>query len=83
MSKTTTVALPDHHAAFIEGQVAGGHYGSESEVIQAGLRLLEEHEAQLAHLRDALIEGEGSGIVESFDPAAFLAELHAEHAASK
>jgi antitoxin ParD1/3/4 len=80
MNKPTTINLPEHQRTFAEGQVAEGHYGSVSEVVQAGLRLLEEQEAKLEQLRRALIEGEDSGPAEPFDPEAFLANLHAERA---
>ncbi len=80
MAKSTTITLPEHQLTFLEGQVAEGRYGSMSEAVQAGLRLLEEQEAKLAHLREALIEGEQSGPATPFDADAFLARLHAEHA---
>lgn len=79
MTKHTTITLPEHQAKFVEGQVEEGLYGSESEVIQAGLRLLEEQEANLADLRAALEEGERSGPSRAFDANEFLARLHAEH----
>jgi antitoxin ParD1/3/4 len=75
MAKSTQVMLADHQFAFVETQVAEGHYGSVSAVVQAGLRLLEEQEAQFAQLRDALIEGENSPR-RDFDPDAFLVRLH-------
>ncbi|MGR4864372.1 type II toxin-antitoxin system ParD family antitoxin [Caulobacter sp. LARHSG274] len=74
MSKNTSISLGDHFQAFIEGQISDGRYGSASEVIRAGLRLLEEREARLAALRAALIEGEESGFIEDFDFDAFIAE---------
>ncbi len=83
MAKPTMVTLADHQLSFIEAQVAEGHYGSPSAVVQAGLRLLEEQEAQLAQLRDALIEGEQGGPPQPFDSAAFLARMHEEHARRK
>lgn len=80
MTKSTTITLPEHQVSVLESQLAEGRYGSFSEAVQAGVRLLEEQEATLAHLREALIEGEQSGPATPFDADAFLARLHAEHA---
>lgn len=79
MTKSATITLPDHQLAFLESQVAEGRYGSLSEAVETALRLLEEQEAKLSHLRDALVEGEESGPAAPFDPEAFLARLHADH----
>ncbi|HBC08963.1 MAG TPA: type II toxin-antitoxin system ParD family antitoxin [Rhodospirillaceae bacterium] len=73
MSKNTSIALGGHFADFISSQVDAGRYASASEVIRAGLRLLEEREAQLSTLRAALIEGEQSGPAEPFDFDAMIA----------
>lgn len=82
MNKHTTVTLPEHQKAFAEAQVAEGVYGSVSEVVQAGLRLLEEQEAALSNLRAALVEGEQSAPID-FDPEAFLEQLHAGNAQAR
>ena len=62
MGKNTSVSIGDHFIGFIEAQVKEGRYGNASEVVRAGLRLLEEREAGLAALRASLVEGEESGI---------------------
>ncbi|MBB3593866.1 antitoxin ParD1/3/4 [Rhizobium sp. BK529] len=72
MSKNTSIALGDHFAGFVERQIIEGRYGSASEVIRAGLRLLEEHEAKVKALRDAIGIGIDSGGAEDFDFDTFL-----------
>jgi antitoxin ParD1/3/4 len=79
MPKNTSVSLSDHFARFIEHQVAQGRYGNASDVVRAGLRLLEEREASLAALRAALIEGEQSGPSTPFDFDAFIANKRESH----
>jgi antitoxin ParD1/3/4 len=75
MSKNTSIVLSDHFQTFIEGQISDGRYGSASEVVRAGLRLLEDRETRLTALRAALIEGEESGEPRPFDVEAFLSEM--------
>jgi antitoxin ParD1/3/4 len=83
MTKRTDLALGDYFADFIEQQVKGGRYDSATDVVEAGLRLLEEQEARLAALRAALIEGEQSGPATPFDFDEFLARKRRERAASR
>lgn len=63
MAKNTSVTLGEHYDRFIAAQISDGHFGTASETIRAGLRLLEEKQHALAQLRQALSEGEQSGIV--------------------
>lgn len=79
MARNTSISLGDHFSDFIATQVEQGRYGSASDVVRAGLRLLEEQEAKLATLRLALIEGEQSGVSQAIDADAFLAKMHAKH----
>lgn len=80
MPRNTSISLGDHFAGFIDAQVQSGRYGSASDVIRAGLRLLEEHEAKARALQEALIAGERSGEAKPFDGEAFLEKLHSKHA---
>ncbi len=73
MSKNTSFSLGEHFSRFVEAQVGLGRYSSASDVVRAGLRLLEEQEAKLAALRAALVEGEQSGTSAPFDFEAFIA----------
>ncbi len=72
MSRNTSITLGDHFAGFVDRQVACGRYGSASDVVRAGLRLLEEHEMKIEALRAALIEGENSGPARPLDIDGFL-----------
>jgi antitoxin ParD1/3/4 len=64
MSKNTSVTLGGHLESFVTKQLKSGRYASTSEVIRAGLRLLEEEETKLSSLRKMLDEGEASDFVE-------------------
>jgi antitoxin ParD1/3/4 len=79
MSKNTSISLGDHFSRFVDQQLAQGRYGSASEVVRAGLRLLEEHEAKVKALQQALIEGEESGPAAPFDSEAFLKRMREKH----
>jgi antitoxin ParD1/3/4 len=43
--KNTSFSVGKHFASFIEKQVEQGRYASASDVVRAGLRLLEQQEA--------------------------------------
>jgi antitoxin ParD1/3/4 len=73
MNRNTSVSLGDHFTSFVADQVEQGRYSSATDVVRAGLRLLEEREAKLEALRAALIEGENSGPSGAFDFEAFIA----------
>ena len=73
MAMNTSISLDDHFAGFLAQEVATGRYRSASEVVRAGLRLLEDQETQMSALRAALIAGEESGVPEAFDFDAFIA----------
>lgn len=77
MAKNTSITLGDHFDGFVAAQLQSGRYGSASEVIRSGLRLLETQEAKIATLRQLLIEGERSG-VDDYDLKSFIQELDNE-----
>ena len=67
MAKNTSVTLGDHFEQFIAAQIEQGRFKNASEVVRAGMRLLEEHETKVEALRRALIAGEESGDGGSLD----------------
>lgn len=73
MGKNTSISIGQHFDLFIQNQIDTGRYASTSEVVRAGLRLLEEQEQKLRLLKQALIDGEESGWVENFNPEDFKA----------
>lgn len=83
MTRKTDFLVGDYFADFIERQVQGGRYNSASDVVQAGLRLLEEQEARLDALRAALIEGETSGPSTSFNFDEFVERKRRARATSR
>ena len=77
MPKNTSMTLGDHFDDFITDQVDNGRYASASEVVRAGLRLLEDNEHKVATLRRLLEEGEKSGTAE-YNFESFMNELDDE-----
>jgi len=73
--KTTSVALGDYFENFVSTTIQSGRYNNASEMIRAGLRLLEENEKRLQNLKIAISEGENSGVAIDFDANSHLKEL--------
>lgn len=78
MGKNTSVSLGDHFEEFVEYRIKEGRYKNASEVIRAGLRLLEEEEQKYYALKSAIEEGINSGIAVDFEPDEFLKQLKQE-----
>ena len=78
MSKNTSITVGNHFENFVQSCISVGRYKNASEVIRAGLRLLEEEESKIVALKQAIQEGIKSGIEEDFDPEQFLQKLKAE-----
>ena len=76
MKKSTSISLGSHYDNFISMVLKTGKYKSVSEVVTAGIQLLEEQESKMKILQNALIEGEESGFVKDFDPTLLLEELN-------
>ena len=77
VAKNTSITLGEHFEGFITSQINSGRYGSASEVVRAGLRVLEDSESKLTALRQMLMDGEKSGVAE-YSLNTFIAELDDE-----
>ncbi len=73
--KNTSISLGKYFDQFVQAQVSTGRYKNVSEVIRAGLRLLENEESKVIALRNAIQEGKDSGIADDFNPIKNLEEL--------
>lgn len=76
--KNTSISPGNYFDQFVSSQVSAGRYKNVSEVIRAGLRLLEDEEIKLIALRNAIQEEIDSGIAHDFDPKKQLQELKAK-----
>jgi antitoxin ParD1/3/4 len=77
MGRNTSISLGDHFEDFVDKRVSTGRFKNASEVIRAGLRLLEEEENKISALKKAIVEGIDSGVAKSFDPKKHLSKLKA------
>ncbi|NVK63237.1 MAG: type II toxin-antitoxin system ParD family antitoxin [Flavobacteriales bacterium] len=78
MMKNTSISLGNYFDQFVRSQISTGRYKNVSEVVRAGLRLLENEESKAIALRNAIEEGMNSPRVENFDFDAHLKKLKAE-----
>lgn len=65
--KNTSVSLGPYFEEFVQKQVAKGRYQNVSEVLRAGLRLLEDENAKREALYQAIQVGASSPIFTEFD----------------
>ena len=78
MSRNTSISIGDYFDDFIQNRISAGRFKNASEVIRAGLRLLEEEENRIIALREAIQEGIESGVAHDFDPDSHLERLKAK-----
>ena len=74
MRRNASVTLGSHYDAFIDSEIKAGGFCSRSEVVRAGLSLLELHQAKTNALKHAIDVGLKSESVEcSYE--GFMAEM--------
>lgn len=74
MQRNPSVTLGKHFEEFVEVQIGTGVYCTRSEVVRAGLTLLEQHQLKVKALRSVIEAGINSDLVEcSYDH--FMSEM--------
>jgi len=78
MTRNTSISIGNYFDEFIQSRISAGRYKNASEVVRAGLRLLEEEENRITALKTAIQEGMESGIAYDFNPELHLENLKAQ-----
>ena len=77
MGRNTSISLGNHFESFVDDKVSAGRFKNASEVIRAGLRLLEEEESKIVFLKKAIEEGLESGLAKNFNAKKHIEKLKA------
>jgi antitoxin ParD1/3/4 len=77
MGRNTSISLGDHFEDFVDDKISTGRFKNASEVIRAGLRLLEEEETKILNLKKAIADGIESGVARNFNSKKHLEKLKA------
>ncbi|MEO6231878.1 MAG: type II toxin-antitoxin system ParD family antitoxin [Ferruginibacter sp.] len=77
MGRNTSISLGNHFEDFVEDKISTGRFKNASEVIRAGLRLLEEEESKIVALKKEIQDGFDSGLAKNFNPKKHLEILKA------
>jgi antitoxin ParD1/3/4 len=67
MNKNTSISLGNYFDQFVQGRITEGRFKNVTEVIRAGLRLLEEEENKGIALKNSIQDGIDRGIAYDFD----------------
>ena len=81
MADTITFRPTEKQGGFIDQLIESGDFANQSEVIRAGIRLLQEQQAKskLTQLRQLIREGEDSPIIADWSAASFVDRMRKKH----
>jgi len=71
--------LGTHYDQFVSNAVSSGRYNSKNDVIRKAILLLEMEEHKISMLRNELIAGESSPMIEDFSSKYFLEQIHKKY----
>lgn len=75
MNRNTSISLGSYFDEFIQNRLSSGRYRNASEIVRAGLRLLEEEESRILSLKKSIQDGLDSELSADFNPEQHLARL--------
>jgi antitoxin ParD1/3/4 len=75
MNRNTSISIGNYFDSFIQSRITIGRYKNASEVVRAGLRLLEEEENKIIVLRESIQDGINSGLSIDFNPENHLTQI--------
>ncbi|HET9571022.1 MAG TPA: type II toxin-antitoxin system ParD family antitoxin [Bacteroidales bacterium] len=78
MNRNTSISLGSYFDDFIQNRLSSGRYKNASEIVRAGLRLLEDEESKFQALKTSIQEGLDSDFSDDFNPESHLAKLKAK-----
>ena len=78
MNNSGSISLGSYFDSFIQSRISSGRFKNASEVVRAGLRLLEEEDNRIIVLKEAIKEGLDSGVASDFNPQSHLQNLKAQ-----
>ena len=81
MASSITFRPTEEQGGFIDNLVESGDFANQSEVIRAGIRLLQEQNAtsKLAQLRRLIEEGENSPVIDDWNADSFFRRMRKKH----
>ena len=72
-------SLGTHYDQFMSNAVSSGRYNSKDDVIRKAILLLEMEENKISMLKNELIAGETSLMMEDFNSKSFLEQIHEKY----
>lgn len=79
MEKNTSISLGNYFGTFINSEIEAGRYSTASEVVRAGLRLLDEKSKKMSLIDRELEKGRNSGEAIDFNFKEFIAKMELEY----